>query len=80
MFKKLVAQLNRQNIFMICTIIGQTRLPLVAEFIVAFEMTLRRHNSIVPVDCVDPLMSLIKKQKSQAVMYCLEDLTILRAI
>ena len=32
----------------------------------------------MPEDCVDPLMSLIKKRKSQAVMYCLEDLTVLR--
>ena len=36
--------------------------------------------SIVPVDCVDPLISLIKKRKSQAVMYYLEDLTALRAV
>ena len=36
--------------------------------------------SVVPVDCVDPLMSLIKKRKSQAVMYCLGDLTVLRAV
>jgi len=31
--QKLVAQSNRREFFMICKIIGQTRLPLVAEFI-----------------------------------------------
>ena len=30
--QKLVVQSNRRDFFMICKIIGQTRLPLVAEF------------------------------------------------
>ena len=34
----------------------------------------------MPVDCVDPLMSLIKKRKSQAVMYCLENLTVFKTL
>ena len=35
--QKLVAQSNRRDFFMICKIIGQTRLPPVAEFMVKWK-------------------------------------------